>query len=227
MRCLPCLRTLAGCKAAKASLCKVNACSYLQATGFTGFPWHTLSEDTQRLVHCCRCTIWRLRSSQKALRACWQADIPHTVAACASTPGQTAQGLSRQEDSQLPYGTTEASPAGVGTSEVASRAQPLQSEGTPHCAAAPARSAGARTPADAAQGLPIQEVIGEVLAALDAGSALVLQAPPGAGKTTAVPLALLLHAPPWLQGKVVLVRKSRTRCWQSSEAVQLESCPCT
>ena len=160
-------------------------------------------------MYSCRCTVRRLRSSQKALRACWQADIPHTLVACASTPGRPAQGLPRQEKSQQPYGTTEASSAGVGTPEVATRGQPLQSKGMALHAAAPARSAGARTPAEAAQGLPIQEVIGEVLAALDAGSALVLQAPPGAGKTTAVPLALLLHAPPWLQGKLVLVRFSR------------------
>ena len=170
---------------------------------------HTLSLDTRRLVYCCRCTLWRLRSSQKALRACCRGDAPHTFADCASTPGQPAQGLPRQEESQRPYGLTEASSAGVGTSESATRALPFRLECTPQCAAAPAHSAGVRTPAEAAQGLPIQDVIREVLAALDASNALVLQAPPGAGKTTAVPLALLLHAPPWLQGKLVLVRMTR------------------
>src|SRR5688572_24416084 len=39
--------------------------------------------------------------------------------------------------------------------------------------------------------LPIDAVLGEVRAALAARSAAVLVAPPGAGKTTRVPLALL------------------------------------
>ncbi|KAK9845867.1 hypothetical protein WJX81_004581 [Elliptochloris bilobata] len=63
--------------------------------------------------------------------------------------------------------------------------------------------------AAAAEGLPIQAVLSDVLAALDAGNALVLQAPPGAGKTTIVPLALLQHAPAWLQGTTVLVAEPR------------------
>ncbi len=62
-------------------------------------------------------------------------------------------------------------------------------------ASAAAAAGGARTPADAASGLPIAEVLGDVLRALDDDGALVLQAPPGAGKTSAVPLALLLAAP--------------------------------
>jgi len=74
-------------------------------------------------------------------------------------------------------------------------------------AGAAAVAGGARTPTDAASGLPISEVLGDVLRALDASGALVLQAPPGAGKTTAVPLALLLAAPAWLRGGLILVRR--------------------
>src|SRR5688572_22915033 len=55
--------------------------------------------------------------------------------------------------------------------------------------------------------LPIDAVIPEVAAALgDAGSA-VLQAPPGAGKTTGVPPALL--DAPWLQGQRILMLEPR------------------
>ncbi|NNK77336.1 MAG: hypothetical protein HKP40_01360, partial [Litoreibacter sp.] len=39
--------------------------------------------------------------------------------------------------------------------------------------------------------LPIEDVLDEVIAALRATGTCVLQAPPGAGKTTRVPLALL------------------------------------
>ncbi len=67
-------------------------------------------------------------------------------------------------------------------------------------------TASAAAVSSVGEGLPIQEVLPDVLSALDANNALVLQAPPGAGKTTAVPLALVLHAPAWLQGKLVLVR---------------------
>jgi len=78
-------------------------------------------------------------------------------------------------------------------------------------ASAAAAAGGARTPADAASGLPIAEVLGDVLRALDDGGALVLQAPPGAGKTSAVPLALLLAAPAWLRGGLILVRRGDPR----------------
>ena len=46
------------------------------------------------------------------------------------------------------------------------------------------------------QPLPIDPLLGEIVQALNPpGSTLVLQAPPGAGKTTRVPLALLEHTP--------------------------------
>ena len=55
--------------------------------------------------------------------------------------------------------------------------------------------------------LPIETSLPAILGALRASSALVVQAPPGAGKTTRVPLALL--AEPWLAGKTVLLLEPR------------------
>lgn len=55
--------------------------------------------------------------------------------------------------------------------------------------------------------LPIDEVLGELNAALEAGNSAVLVAPPGAGKTTRVPLALL--DAPWLAGRKILVLEPR------------------
>lgn len=55
--------------------------------------------------------------------------------------------------------------------------------------------------------LPIEQVLPELRAALSAGAAVVLQAPPGAGKTTGVPLALLGEA--WLAGQRVVMLEPR------------------
>jgi len=55
--------------------------------------------------------------------------------------------------------------------------------------------------------LPIDEVLGELSAALAKGTAAVLVAPPGAGKTTRVPL--VLAAEPWAQDKKILVLEPR------------------
>ncbi|ARJ67281.1 ATP-dependent helicase HrpB [Magnetospirillum sp. ME-1] len=55
--------------------------------------------------------------------------------------------------------------------------------------------------------LPIDTVIPEIRAALAASHGLVLQAPPGAGKTTRVPLALLDES--WLGGKRILMLEPR------------------
>jgi ATP-dependent helicase HrpB len=55
--------------------------------------------------------------------------------------------------------------------------------------------------------LPIEEVLPELRATLAAHAAVVLQAPPGAGKTTLVPLALLDE--PWLAGKSILLLEPR------------------
>ncbi|HYG89420.1 MAG TPA: ATP-dependent helicase HrpB [Azospirillum sp.] len=55
--------------------------------------------------------------------------------------------------------------------------------------------------------LPIDPVLPELLSALKERGVAVLQAPPGAGKTTRVPLALLDE--PWLQGRKVIVLEPR------------------
>jgi len=55
--------------------------------------------------------------------------------------------------------------------------------------------------------LPIDAVLDEVRAALAARSCAVLVAPPGAGKTTRVPLALMEES--WLEGRKILVLEPR------------------
>src|SRR5437762_7529362 len=55
--------------------------------------------------------------------------------------------------------------------------------------------------------LPIQAVLSELRATLAAHASVVLQAPPGAGKTTHVPLALLDE--PWLAGRAILILEPR------------------
>ena len=55
--------------------------------------------------------------------------------------------------------------------------------------------------------LPIEAVLPELRQALAARNAAVLQAPPGAGKTTRVPLALLDE--PWLAGKKIVMLEPR------------------
>lgn len=56
--------------------------------------------------------------------------------------------------------------------------------------------------------LPIESALPELLAALNAPGAAVLQAPPGAGKTTGVPLALLDQ--PWRgDGKILVIEPRR------------------
>jgi ATP-dependent helicase HrpB len=55
--------------------------------------------------------------------------------------------------------------------------------------------------------LPIQSVIPDIRLALAAGHELVLEAPPGAGKTTGVPLALLDE--PWLREQRIVMLEPR------------------
>jgi ATP-dependent helicase HrpB len=56
--------------------------------------------------------------------------------------------------------------------------------------------------------LPIDEALPQLLATLAAGSRAVLVAPPGAGKTTRVPLALLSQ--PWRgDGKIIILEPRR------------------
>ncbi|AWF81091.1 ATP-dependent helicase HrpB [Microbulbifer sp. A4B17] len=55
--------------------------------------------------------------------------------------------------------------------------------------------------------LPIQSILPKLLQTMSGHSNVVLQAPPGAGKTTAVPLALLNE--PWLNGKNIIMLEPR------------------
>jgi ATP-dependent helicase HrpB len=55
--------------------------------------------------------------------------------------------------------------------------------------------------------LPIIEVLPALQRALTEAGGAVLQAPPGAGKTTGVPLALL--DAPWLRGQRILMLEPR------------------
>ena len=58
-----------------------------------------------------------------------------------------------------------------------------------------------------APSLPITPLLPEIVAALATHPRLVLEAPPGAGKTTQVPLALL--AAPWCSGKILMLEPRR------------------
>ncbi|MEJ6539939.1 MAG: DEAD/DEAH box helicase, partial [Halioglobus sp.] len=60
---------------------------------------------------------------------------------------------------------------------------------------------------DAISQLPIAEVLEQLKRCMSEGNEVVLQAPPGAGKTTIVPLELLDQ--PWLQGRKILVLEPR------------------
>jgi len=55
--------------------------------------------------------------------------------------------------------------------------------------------------------LPIEQAIPDIREALSGGNRLVLVAPPGAGKTTLVPLALLSE--PWLAGRMIILLEPR------------------
>ncbi|MGD8875826.1 MAG: helicase-related protein, partial [Gammaproteobacteria bacterium] len=55
--------------------------------------------------------------------------------------------------------------------------------------------------------LPIEQAIPDIRQALSGGNRLVLVAPPGAGKTTRVPLALL--DAPWLAGRMIILLEPR------------------
>jgi ATP-dependent helicase HrpB len=60
---------------------------------------------------------------------------------------------------------------------------------------------------DQLQDLPIHEILDELALRLRQGNELVVQAPPGAGKTTVVPLALLRE--PWLGERKILILEPR------------------
>jgi len=68
--------------------------------------------------------------------------------------------------------------------------------------------------------LPITEILPELKKCLLGGNRLVLQAPPGAGKTTALPLALLDE--PWLEDKQIIMLEPRRLAVRSSAARMAE-----
>src|SRR5690606_17566214 len=55
--------------------------------------------------------------------------------------------------------------------------------------------------------LPVLDVAAEIIDGLETGTRAVLSAPPGAGKTTIVPLLLLEHA--WCTGRIILLEPRR------------------
>ncbi len=63
--------------------------------------------------------------------------------------------------------------------------------------------------------LPINDVINDIQNALNHHDELVLQAPPGAGKTTVVPLALLGQS--WLKGKILVLEPRRMAARAAAE----------
>ena len=67
---------------------------------------------------------------------------------------------------------------------------------------------------------PVQKVIGELSSTLEHQPVVILQAPPGAGKSTIVPL--LLHDEPWLHGKKIVMLEPR-RLAAKSVAVRMAS----
>ena len=70
------------------------------------------------------------------------------------------------------------------------------------------------------QKLPIHDVLPEVLFNLTKENRLILQAPPGAGKTTAVPIALL--DAPWLKSKKIIMLEPRRLATRSAAARMAE-----
>ena len=68
--------------------------------------------------------------------------------------------------------------------------------------------------------LPINQVIPEIKEKLQNNQRVVLQAPPGAGKTTALPLALLNE--PWLEGKKIIMLEPRRLAVRSSASRMAE-----
>ncbi len=67
---------------------------------------------------------------------------------------------------------------------------------------------------------PIHSIIDELKASLKQNQRLILQAPPGAGKTTMVPLALLDQ--PWLDGKQIIILEPRRLATRSAAARMAE-----
>lgn len=64
--------------------------------------------------------------------------------------------------------------------------------------------------------LPIHTIINDIRSTLSSHNRLILQAPPGAGKTTAVPLSLIDEA--WLEGKQIIMLEPRRIAARSAAA---------
>ena len=71
--------------------------------------------------------------------------------------------------------------------------------------------------------LPIESSLPNVVAALNESNTLVLHAPPGAGKTTRVPLYLLQEAGDWLAGQKILMLEPR-RLAARAAAYRMSEC---
>ena len=69
-------------------------------------------------------------------------------------------------------------------------------------------------PKDVSTDLPVEDVIDAVVAALGEGRSAVLVAPPGAGKTTLVPLRLIDQ--PWLAGQKIVMLEPRRLAGRSA-----------
>ena len=67
------------------------------------------------------------------------------------------------------------------------------------------------------QGLPVEAALPALRAALREGRAAVLEAPPGAGKTTLVPLALA--AEPWAAGRLLMLEPRRVAARAAAERI--------
>lgn len=68
--------------------------------------------------------------------------------------------------------------------------------------------------------LPITQALPKVKAKLQNHNRVVLQAPPGTGKTTALPLALLDE--PWLEGRKIIMLEHRRLAVRASAARMVE-----
>src|SRR5436853_4680380 len=71
----------------------------------------------------------------------------------------------------------------------------------------PGTRPGMTEPMDFDSPLPIDEALPRLTAALRASNSAVLVAPPGAGKTTRVPLVLM--GEPWAKGKILVLEPRR------------------
>ena len=55
--------------------------------------------------------------------------------------------------------------------------------------------------------LPIYDILDEIKTTLNSKSTLILEAPPGAGKSTVVPISLLNES--WLGNKIIIMLEPR------------------